>query len=314
MQKPKISVIMLIHNREEYVTQAVESILGQTFTDFEFIIIDNASADRSMEIVNEYARKDSRIRIYQNGNSDIGSGRNMGLDKMRGEFFTFIDDDDYCTNDYLEFLINLAQAYRADIAICGSSYNIDGEIKPKYAFEELVLCNRKEAVAFFLLRKYFNNGNATKLFRKTSEIEQIRYPEGSSYDDIYTMYKFFVAANAVAARGEEKYIVRRHLNNNSNATLEHEKITPEWLHDYLKAYRERTNYISQMLPELSGLAMWSEWSFMISMVEKITRLRLSDCYTQLEYMLAVLKENCEKFKQAEWTREFEKEWMKRYVE
>jgi len=311
---PKISVIMLVHNREEYVAQAIESVLGQTFKDFEFIIIDNASTDKSMEIVNEYASNDSRIRIFQNVNSNIGSGRNMGLDKVQGEFFTFIDDDDYCTSDYLEFLLNLAQTYCADIAICGSSYNMDGEIRPKYTFEELVLCNREEAITYFLLRKYFNNGNPTKLFRKTSEIEQIRYPEEGNYDDIYTMYKFFVAANTVVAKGEAKYIFRRHHNNNSSATLNHEKITPEWLDEYLKVYKERTDYISQMVPELSELAKWSEWSFMISMVEKIKRLKLSDCYVQLEYMLAELQKNCEKFKQAEWTRNFEREWMERNVE
>ena len=113
---PKISVIMLAHNREKYIAQAIESILGQTFTDFEFIIVDNDSTDGSAEIARAYQKRDSRVSVYANDTANIGAGRNLGLSRARGEYFTFIDDDDYARPDYLKFLLNLAEEHGADIS------------------------------------------------------------------------------------------------------------------------------------------------------------------------------------------------------
>lgn len=312
-----ISVIMLTYNRKDFVGKAVESILNQNFWDFELIIIDNNSTDHSAELLRKYAEQDKRIRLLRRADSNIGAGRNLGLDQAKGEYFTFVDDDDYCETDYLGFLLDLAETNDADIAVCGSSYDLNGEIKPKYVFDELILCDREQAVANFLLRRYFNSGNATKLFRRTLDICRIRYSERGKYDDIHTMYKFFAAAGerrvAVAAKGAPKYIVRRHAANNSAATLDFSRLTPEWLNEYLLAYWERTKYIGEKVPTLAPLALWSEWSYMISMVEKISRYAISNCSAQLEYMTSELRGNRNQFLSAEWTRDFEKEWMEAYI-
>ena len=90
-----ISIIMLTYNREEFVGRAIESILSQTYRDFEYIIVDNGSTDRSGEIAEQYAKKDSRIRVIHKERGNIGSGRNTGLDAARGDEIAFIDDDDW---------------------------------------------------------------------------------------------------------------------------------------------------------------------------------------------------------------------------
>lgn len=312
-----ISVILLTYNREAFVGEAIESVLNQTFRDFELIVIDNNSTDNSAELLREYAEQDKRIRLFKRTDNNIGAGRNLGLENTKGEYFTFIDDDDYCETDYLSFLLDLAESNDADIAVCGSAYDLNGEIKPKYVFDELVLCDREQAVANFLFRKYFNSGNPTKLFRRTPDICTIGYSESGKYDDIHTMYKFFAAAGkqrtAVAAKGEPKYVFRRHAENNSVATLDFSKLTPEWLTEYLSAYRERTKYISEKVPALAQLASWSEWSYMISMVEKINQYAVLNCSAQLEYMISELSCNRNQFLSAEWTRDFEKEWMETYI-
>lgn len=312
-----ISVIMLAHNREDYIGSAVESVLRQTYDDFELIIIDNNSRDSTAKLLRKYAGQDNRVRLFERADSNIGAGRNLGLLNACGDYFTFIDDDDYCAPDYLEFLLDLATEYQADIAVSGSFYDMDGELKPKYVFDELVLCSREQAVANFLLRRYFNSGNPTKLFKRTSAICGVRYPEAGRYDDIHTIYKFFAAVGgqktAVAAKGEPKYIFRRHGTNNSTAALDFSKLTPEWLTEYLSAYKERTKYIMSVAPSLAGLAIWSEWSYMISMVEKINRFALTDCSSQLEYMRSELRRNKTQFLSAEWTRGFEREWMEEYM-
>ena len=124
-----ISVIMLTYNREKLVGRAIECILAQTYRDFEFIIVDNGSSDRSGAVADEYAAKDSRIRVIHRERGNIGSGRNAGLDAAKGEYIAFIDDDDTCTPDFLQFLYDLAFENNADISICGATDKVFDEKK-----------------------------------------------------------------------------------------------------------------------------------------------------------------------------------------
>ena len=96
-----ISVIMLTYNRENFVSRAIESILAQTCRNFEFIIVDNGSTDRGGQIADQYAARDSRIKVIHRERGNIGAGRNTGLDAARGEYITFIDDDDWAEPDFL---------------------------------------------------------------------------------------------------------------------------------------------------------------------------------------------------------------------
>ena len=121
MIKSKISVIMLTYNRENLVGNMIESILAQTFRDFEFVIVDNGSTDRSGAVADEYAARDARIRVIHRARGNIGSGRNTGLDAARGEYIAFIDDDDWLETDYLQFLLNLIEENDADIAMCSAA-------------------------------------------------------------------------------------------------------------------------------------------------------------------------------------------------
>ena len=126
-----ISVIMLTYNRESMVGRAIESILNQTYRDFEYIIVDNGSDDRSGEIADAYAAKDPRIKVLHIEKSNIGTGRNIGLDAATGEYITFIDDDDTAEPDMLEFLYGLAKEQDADISLSGSMKEVNGEFLPK---------------------------------------------------------------------------------------------------------------------------------------------------------------------------------------
>ena len=113
-----VSVIMLTYNRETLVSRAIESILAQTYREFEFIIVDNGSTDHSGAIADTYAAKDKRIRVLHRQRGNIGAGRNTGLDAAQGEYIAFIDDDDWAEPDFLAFLLELAKESDADVAIC----------------------------------------------------------------------------------------------------------------------------------------------------------------------------------------------------
>lgn len=98
----KISVIVPVYKVENTICRCVDSILGQTFTDFELLLIDDGSPDNSGAICDEYAAKDSRVRVFHKPNGGVSSARNLGLDNARGEWITFCDSDDYVFPSWLE--------------------------------------------------------------------------------------------------------------------------------------------------------------------------------------------------------------------
>ena len=275
-----ISVIMLTYNREALVSRAIESILAQTYRDFEFLIVDNGSTDRSGRIAEEYAAGDERIRVIHRERGNIGSGRNAGLDAAKGDYIAFIDDDDWAEPDFLEFLLGLIEENQADVAICGAADKV---------FDEKKVMSAEEALIELLWRKKYNMAFPTKLFQREL-MDDLRFPEDGAYDDIALMYKLLAGARRVAYHGLPKYTFYRHENNNSAWTTNHSLLTPETLEEYLNAYRTRTDWLCQRFPDYAPTWRYFEWSFMISMVEKVARLGLTDCDAQRERMARELVE------------------------
>lgn len=107
-ENPKITVIVPVYNTEKYLRRCVDSILAQTFTDFELLLIDDGSTDGSSAICDEYAKKDSRVRVFHKENGGVSSARNLGLDKAYGEWISFVDSDDWIDVLFLSSLIQRA--------------------------------------------------------------------------------------------------------------------------------------------------------------------------------------------------------------
>jgi len=303
-RKPKISVIMLTYNRENLVGRAIECILKQTEQDFEFIIVDNGSSDNSGKIADEYASKDIRIRVIHRERGNIGSGRNTGLDMVQGDYVAFIDDDDWVEPDFLEFLYALATENNAEVAICGAADKV---------FDEKKIMTAEEALIELMWRKKYNMAFPTKLFSRRLA-DMLRFPEDGSYDDIALMYRLLAEANKVVYHGQPKYTFYRHENNNSAWTTNHSLLNSETLDEYLNAYRTRTQWLSERFPNSANAFRYFEWSFMISMVEKIHRLNLQGCERQLMHMTQELKSHREVFLSAPEILDFEKQWMEKYIQ
>lgn len=311
---PAISVIMLTYNREGFVGRAVESVLGQSFQDFEMIVVDNGSTDGSAEVCAGFARTDSRLRVIQKEKGNIGSGRNAGLQLAKGEYVAFIDDDDYCMPEFLAFLHGLATTHGADISVCGSYQENEGVLSPNgnYVYDQLYILNAGQAVEKYLWRQLYNCAMPTKLVKRKL-FDEIRFPEQGSYDDITTAYKYFANAGKVVAQGLPHYVFRRHDQNNSGAATKHHLLNPAQLQEYLQAFRDRTAYIGGILPELSALARYSEWSYMLSMIEKISRFQLKNCDEPLAEMRAQVKANLDEFLNGGFILDFERDWIREFI-
>ena len=117
-KQPAISVIVPVYKAEKYLHRCVDSLLAQTFSDFEVLLVDDGSPDRSGEICDEYAKKDSRVRVFHKENGGVSSARQCGIDNAQGEYTIHADPDDWVEPEMLEALYKKAKEDNADMVIC----------------------------------------------------------------------------------------------------------------------------------------------------------------------------------------------------
>ncbi len=115
----KISIIVPVYNVEKYLLQCIDSICSQTFSDFELILVDDGSLDRSGEICDKYALQDNRVKVIHKPNGGVSSARNTGLDNAQGEYVMFCDSDDYAEPQWCEELLNMIQKHPESWCFCG---------------------------------------------------------------------------------------------------------------------------------------------------------------------------------------------------
>lgn len=134
-KEPKISVIVPVYKAEKYLHKCVDSLLAQTFTDFEILLVDDGSPDKSGEICDEYAEKDSRIRVFHKENGGVSAARNLGLNNSGGNYVAFVDSDDWVAPDYLkDFQIENLNPDEKFIVIQGIEQNYPKKKKPTKMF------------------------------------------------------------------------------------------------------------------------------------------------------------------------------------
>ncbi len=187
---PLISVIVPVYKVEKYLRRCIESILNQTYTNLEIILVDDGSPDNCGAICNEYAEKDSRITVIHQENKGLSAARNSGLDICTGEYVTFIDSDDYVGNDYFSHLYN--NISDVDYVACGfTRIKKHEEIQYKYCAEKEIIQTGIETLV-----SHYNGQNAAKnisavyswgrLYKKTLW-ENLRFTEGIFFEDIHLM-------------------------------------------------------------------------------------------------------------------------------
>ena len=158
---PKISIIVPVYNVEQYLPRCIDSILNQSFADFELLLIDDGSKDKSGAICDEYAAKDSRVRVYHKENGGVSSARNIGLENARGEWLSFIDGDDEITEGYF----NIRQEHEGvDVIIKPYSVvNADGRVTCHN--NELSILTGKDKIFRYYVQKR-NNALWDKIIKR----------------------------------------------------------------------------------------------------------------------------------------------------
>ena len=152
---PKISIIVPVYKVEKYLCRCLDSIVAQTFTDWECILIDDGSPDNSGKICDEYAEKDGRFRVIHQENAGVSAARNAGLDAARGEWIGFVDSDDWVESNMYEYLYNNALETKSDVVICGFVGQHKKRIKK--------ICGTEEATKLLFDRKGFGGYSFLRL-------------------------------------------------------------------------------------------------------------------------------------------------------
>lgn len=127
-----ISIIVPVYNISKYLPRCIDSILGQTFTDFELLLIDDGSKDNSGKICDEYAVKDSRVRVFHKKNGGVSSARNLGLENAKGDYVMFVDSDDYMLPTMCELMLQTIENKNADLVVCGTTETGGGFWRPRF--------------------------------------------------------------------------------------------------------------------------------------------------------------------------------------
>lgn len=132
-----VSIIVPVYNAEKYLANTLDSIIRQSYKNFELLLINDGSTDKSKAICDKFALKDRRIKVLDKNNGGVSSARNYGLSVAEGEYVIFIDSDDYLTADMLETLVNDIESTKSDVAICGFWHVTEDEYKKICAGEKL---------------------------------------------------------------------------------------------------------------------------------------------------------------------------------
>ena len=227
MKHELISIIVPIYNTEKYLRQCLDSIINQTYTNFEVLLVNDGSTDSSGMICQEYLENDSRFRYFEKENGGVSSARNLGLERSGGAYITFIDSDDWVESNHLEALLKGIKENNADIAVSKhKSFNTEDGLFyfPAYSNQnQNDLCIKKKQIRPFL--ELFPKLNylthdfaciASKLFKKSLTQNLFLDEKLPQSEDLDYFFKLYLRSESIVYIDEVTYIYVQHGQNASH--------------------------------------------------------------------------------------------------
>lgn len=234
-----VSVVVPVYKVERFLVRCIDSILRQTYSNLDIILVDDGSPDRCGIICDEYGKLDRRIRVFHKANGGLAQARNVGISQAEGEYIAFVDSDDFIHERYIERLYQMCEDYNVPISQCGFA-RVAGEQEdsPKSVESEyeVMLYESRD-----ILKMLYKPGNINvdvawnKLYRRDL-FQYALFPEGRVYEDFATTYKLFYAAGRIAVTNEPLYYY--YMSENS---ITRRGFYPKKL-DYILTYEERLEF------------------------------------------------------------------------
>ena len=247
-EHPAVSIIIPVYNVESWLKQCIESIGRQTFHDYELLLIDDGSSDRSPAICEEAAAADPRIRCFRKTNGGLSDARNYGMERAAGTYITFIDADDYVAETYLETLLYLCITCSAPLA-CVDFHVTGREAAIREVRQDPGVClSPVEALKRCLIRDGFGVSACGKMYHR-SLISFLHFPVGRRYEDLLTIPRLFERCNRVVCCRDKLYYYRIREGSITHRRLEEEDFRQtEILLDLVK-------YVDEYAPEIHDAAV-----------------------------------------------------------
>lgn len=263
----KLSIIIPVYNVRQWLEETVSSVLGQTFRDFELILVDDGASDGSAELCDAFALMDSRVRVLHQQNAGVSAARNAGLDAATGEYIGWVDSDDIVEADMFQRMLLLAEKHEADIVQC--QHDRACVLNGRQRSDTVALLDG----AGFVRRMFTKQGGAytnqvalwSKIYRRELW-DDIRFPVGQVYEDEMQTYKVCLKAEKIVETEDVLYhYVKR---ENSIITGEsHKKML-----DKQKALADRLVYLPERVPKLEAPCAQTFLSFSANILCQMYRL------------------------------------------
>lgn len=224
MKFHKISVIVPVYNVEKYLRQCIDSILVQTFTDFELLLIDDGSTDKSGDICDEYAVKDARVRVFHTENRGVSAARNNGLREASGDWICFVDSDDWVEDDYLQCL--LYERKLIDECLVCQSFYVEDELCPEKRYKSRLYSDvilkepfDVQQMMMYILNDYSVNIFAKLFNRNVINENNVYFCEKTSvFEDAIFLHEYLLLIKEIHLRSSVSYHYVQKINNNQSLT------------------------------------------------------------------------------------------------
>lgn len=264
---PLISVIIPVYNVEKYLKRCMDSVLNQTYTNLDIILVDDGSTDQSGELCDGYQQIDSRVHVIHKKNGGLSDARNTGIETARGEYLTFVDSDDELVLDCIEYLYRLIHKYNCGISSCGTQIVIEKNQKIyKEGFHTDELLSAHDGLKNMLYQKGVGVSAWGKLYKKELFLETgIRYPIGRLAEDTGTTYKllFIVPAIVCGSQYKYKYWIRENSLTTSAFTPKH--------FDFIEMADNMAHDVCEKFPDLKNAALNSQLQGRFSTLNRLLK-------------------------------------------
>jgi len=277
---PKLSIIVPIYKVEKYLPKCIDSILSQTFTDFELILVNDGSPDNCGRICDEYAKKDRRVIVVHKENGGLSSARNAGIKLSQGKYIGFVDSDDYIDEKMYEILYNNAELHSSDVVVCDyKKINVNDTYDKNRHNNELNISHYTNIEALYQLYPQklepdmANKGRdvkwniiCNKLFKR-GIFEKLIFKEGRIHEDEFIIHQILYNCTKVTYISTILYFYVQSPNSIMRSTYSKSKL------DKVYALKERADYFMKIEEDTLGHLAYKSflesffWNYIIAKSE-----------------------------------------------
>lgn len=261
MEKPLVSVIVPIYNTEKYLCDCINSIISQTYSNLEIILIDDGSCDNCPKICDDYLQEDKRIKVIHQRNCGLSSARNSGINIARGEYICFVDSDDRLKLNAIEVMVRAAQVNDVNLVICGLVFN-NGVKSLNHTFGYDRKFNNRELVESYLSNSYINHMVQNKLYSR-GFFDDLKFDDVSRHEDMLFTIKLL-------SKVDEAFYIKDclYIQNQRIGSMERSKFKENDL-IVLDIVRYRQSFVREKYSDLYKYIKFEYIEYVIHLLKRI---------------------------------------------